>query len=204
MRFVLRVWCLVRRLKGIGERSQCSTTETPPPCLKKYWLFRPLPRPPPITAAPEAHSAHSSNIVFLFLFDRRATTTTIRLEIYSYWNQGGTENVLSMFLTLGDRYLLPPGTAPAPGEVRETPSLGLFHPSAGRYFSTPKEYLGWYEGEQEKSAAAAAAAEAAVAAAGGGRRGQHKVAPPGSPRVAVLLYRKHVVTKQGYISQMIR
>lgn len=104
-----------------------------------------------------------------------------------------------MFLMLGDRYLLPPGIAPAPGEIRETPTLGLFHPSAGRYFSTPKEYLGWYEGEQERAAAAVAAA-----AGQGGVGGEHRVAPSGSPRVAVLLYRKHVVTKQGYISQMIR
>lgn len=116
----------------------------------------------------------------------------IRLEIYSYWNQGGPENVLSMFLTLGDRYLLPPGTAPAPGEIRETPTLGLFHPRAGRYFSNPREYLRWYEREQKKLAEEV----------GGVRRQQ--VAPLGSPRVAVLLYRKHVITRQGYISQMIR
>lgn len=100
-----------------------------------------------------------------------------------------------MFLTLGDRYLLPPGTAPAAGEIRETPTLGLFHPAAGRYFSTPKEYLGWYEREQERAAAAAGEDDVGRA---------HRVAPAGSPRVAVLLYRKHVVTKQGYISQMIR
>lgn len=97
-----------------------------------------------------------------------------------------------MFLTLGDRYLLPPGVAPTPGKLRETPALGLFHPMAGRYFSTPKEYLAWYEGRQEE----------ALALEGEGRgRG---VAPPGSPKVAVLLYRKHVITRQGYISQMIR
>lgn len=128
-----------------------------------------------------------------------------RLEIYSYWNQGGSENVLSMFLLLGDRYLLPPGIAPAPGEVRETPALGLFHPLAGRYFATPREYMAWYEGEQRRDAASQSA-EGAVsagtrAAAEAGPRG---FAPPGSPRVAVLLYRKHVVTRQGYISQMIR
>lgn len=55
--------------------------------------------------------------------------------------------------------------------------------------------MGWYEEQQGK-----------VAARGreeGSKRG-HKVAPPGSPRVAVLLYRKHVVTRQGYIAQMIR
>ena len=129
-----------------------------------------------------------------------------RLEIYSYWNQGGQENVLSMFLTLGDRYLLPPGTAPAPGEIVETPTLGLFHPLSSRYFSNPKEYLEWYEGEQKREAEegehVAAGVKAGVEA--GARNRGHKVAPPGSPRVAVLLYRKHVITRQGYISQMIR
>ncbi|CAM9637655.1 unnamed protein product [Ectocarpus sp. 12 AP-2014] len=134
-----------------------------------------------------------------FVPGKKAKDLRSWLEIYSYWNQGGIENVLSMFLTLGDRYLLPPGTAPAPGELKETPVLGLFHPSAGRYFSNPREYMEWYEGEQERVAAAAKAA----AAAGVVMRG-HKVAPTGSPRVAVLLYRKHVITKQGYISQMIR
>ncbi|CAM9794933.1 unnamed protein product, partial [Ectocarpus sp. 13 AM-2016] len=134
-----------------------------------------------------------------FVPGKKAKDLRSWLEIYSYWNQGGIENVLSMFLTLGDRYLLPPGTAPAPGKLKETPVLGLFHPSAGRYFSNPREYMEWYEGEQERVAADAAAA----AAAGVVMRG-HKVAPTGSPRVAVLLYRKHVITKQGYISQMIR
>ena len=98
-----------------------------------------------------------------------------------------------MFLTLGDRYLLPPGVAPAPGEIRETPALGLFHPLAGRYFATPREYLAWYEEEQRK----------AIAMGAEEGRGQ-RVAPLGSPKVAVLLYRKHVITRQGYIAQMIR
>eukprot|EP00903_Cladosiphon_okamuranus_P008053 g7767.t1 len=129
-----------------------------------------------------------------FVPGKKAKDLRSWLEIYSYWNQGGAENVLSMFLMLGDRYLLPRGVAPAPGEVQETPTLGLFHPSAGRFFSTPKEYLGWYEREQERAAATGE----------GGVGNGHQVAPAGSPRVAVLLYRKHVVTKQGYISQMIR
>lgn len=116
-----------------------------------------------------------------------------RLEIYSYWNQGGPENVLSMLLMLGDRYLLQPGVAPSPGEVLETPTLGLFHPLADRYFATPSEYMAWYEGEQAR-----------VARDGVEKGTRHSVAPPGSPRVAVLLYRKHVITRQGYISQMIR
>lgn len=136
--------------------------------------------------------------------------TFARLEIYSYWNQGGQENVLSMFLTLGDRYLLPPGTAPAPGEIMETPILGLTHPLSSRYFSTPKEYLTWYEGEQtkqtknEEGSYAGPVGGAVKAGVKAGPNRGHKVAPPGSPRVAVLLYRKHVITRQGYIAQMIR
>lgn len=111
-----------------------------------------------------------------------------------------------MFLTLGDRYLLPPGTAPAPGEILETPTLGLVHPLSSRYFSNPKEYLEWYEREQKREAEEeeylATGVKAGVEARA--RNRGHKVAPPGSPRVAVLLYRKHVITRQGYISQMIR
>lgn len=96
-----------------------------------------------------------------------------------------------MFLTLGDRYLLPRGVAPPPGKILETPALGLFHPLAGRYFATPREYMQWYEERQ--------------AAQEGEKVDLRKaVAPKGSPRVAVLLYRKHVVTRQEYISQMIR
>ncbi|CAM9137446.1 unnamed protein product [Ascophyllum nodosum] len=128
-----------------------------------------------------------------FVPGKKAQDLRSWLEIYSYWNQGGLENVLSMFLTLGDRYLLPPGVAPAPGEIRETPALGLFHPLAGRYFATPREYLAWYEEEQRK----------AIAMGAEEGRGQ-RVAPLGSPKVAVLLYRKHVITRQGYIAQMIR
>ncbi|CAM9802386.1 unnamed protein product, partial [Hapterophycus canaliculatus] len=144
-----------------------------------------------------------------FVPGKKAKDIRSWLEIYSYWNQGGTENVLSMFLTLGDRYLLPPGTAPTGGKVVETPVLGLFHPSAGRYFDTPKQYMAWYEREQENEAAASAAAAAATSAGATGVQARraargHKFAPPGSPRVAVLLYRKHVITEQGYIPQMIR
>ena len=110
------------------------------------------------------------------------------LTCYSYWNQGGLENVISMFQYLlrecfdlrrdgGDTntdVVLPP-----PGEVIETPATGCLHPSVpGRYFSTPAEYWSWYcrEGPVQSSTA---------------------------PIVAVLLYRKHVITAQPYIAQLI-
>jgi magnesium chelatase subunit H len=44
------------------------------------------------------------------------------LQIYSYWNQGGLENVVSMFLMLGDKYLLDKGIAPPVSVLKETPS----------------------------------------------------------------------------------
>jgi magnesium chelatase subunit H len=44
------------------------------------------------------------------------------LQIYSYWNQGGLENVISMFLMLADKYMLDKGTAPAVSVLKETPS----------------------------------------------------------------------------------
>ncbi|CAM9168634.1 unnamed protein product [Chrysoparadoxa australica] len=103
------------------------------------------------------------------------------LEIYSYWNQGGAENVMSMMLTLGDRYLLPAGVAPPPSQLIETPSQALVHPASNVYFKDPKEYLTWYDKERDRLG----------------------LAPKGSPLVALLLYRKHVVTSQRYISQLI-
>ncbi|CEL94421.1 unnamed protein product [Vitrella brassicaformis CCMP3155] len=105
------------------------------------------------------------------------------LEIYSYWNQGGLENVVNMFLYIGRNFLLPKEKVPAPGALRETPTVGLYHPFADDYFSTPAEYLKWYESEKGFDAA---------------------LAPPGSPRVAILLYRKHVLTHQKYIDVLIR
>ncbi|EIE25813.1 hydrogenobyrinic acid a,c-diamide cobaltochelatase, partial [Coccomyxa subellipsoidea C-169] len=100
------------------------------------------------------------------------------LTIYSYWNQGGQDNVATMLLYLVDQYLGRTGIAPAP--VQETPPTGCLHPDYDGYFSTPAEYLAWYA----KHGALRDRAEA--------------------PTVAVLLYRKHVITGQGYIAQLVR
>jgi magnesium chelatase subunit H len=107
------------------------------------------------------------------------------LELYSYWNQGGLSNVLNLFLMLGDRYLLPEGTVPPATALKETPSQGLVHPqSGGKFFETPAQFLRWYEKSR-------------------GLEDGYKYAPPGAPVVALLLYRKHVITQQRYISQLI-
>jgi magnesium chelatase subunit H len=59
-------------------------------------------------------------------------------------------------------------------ESIETPNMGLLHPDYQGYFTSPKAYLDWHSNTTEK------------------------------PIVAILLYRKHVITKQPYISQLIR
>ncbi len=98
------------------------------------------------------------------------------LIIYGYWNAGGTENVASLFWTIAEKYLdLKVGEIPPP---IETPNLGLLHPDFQGYFESPKSYLDWYQ-----------------------KQFPTKI---NNPVVGILLYRKHVITKQAYIPQLIR
>ena len=77
-----------------------------------------------------------------------------------------------------------------------TPDMGLIHPvqyrdpdqRASPYFLTPANYLTW-----RKSPAAKRAAE---------RQG-FQLADDDAPAVAVLLYRKHVITEQPYILDLL-
>ena len=119
------------------------------------------------------------------------------LTVYSYWNAGGKENVEEAFAFLASEYLAPPGegekktsflsrlftSSNAPRSPIETPALGLYHPQRERermpYFETISSYLDWHA-----------------------RTRAHKV-PAGAPRVAVLLYRKHVITKQPYLADLV-
>ncbi|NEQ21214.1 MAG: magnesium chelatase subunit H [Microcoleus sp. SIO2G3] len=97
------------------------------------------------------------------------------LIIYGYWNAGGTDNVASMFWTLAEKYLgLKVGEIPPPVE---TPNMGLLHPDYEGYFESPRKYLDWYR--------------------------QAKPETWHFPVVGLLLYRKHIVTKQPYIPQLI-
>lgn len=99
------------------------------------------------------------------------------LIIYGYWNAGGSENVAALFWTLAEKYLdLSVGDIPSPVE---TPNMGLLHPDYPGFFESPKAYLEWYE-----------------------KKGMGKI--HSSPVVGILLYRKHVITKQPYIPQLIR
>ncbi|MDJ0705044.1 MAG: magnesium chelatase subunit H [Leptolyngbyaceae cyanobacterium MO_188.B28] len=126
------------------------------------------------------------------------------LVIYGYWNAGGSDNVSAMFWYLAEKYLgLTVGEIP---EATETPNVGLLHPDYDGYFESPREYLEWYWGKQKT-----------------GDRNQnsefkgvhppihpsthppiHPSTHPPSPVIGILLYRKHVITKQPYIPQLIR
>lgn len=101
------------------------------------------------------------------------------LIIYGYWNAGGTENVTSMFWIIAEKYL-----SLKVGEILppiETPNLGLLHPDYHGYFESPKQYLEWYQSQTITNNISAA-----------------------RPIIGILIYRKHVITKQPYIAQLIR
>jgi magnesium chelatase subunit H len=98
------------------------------------------------------------------------------LIIYGYWNAGGAENVAALFWILAEKYLnISIGDIPQP---QETPNIGLLHPEASNYFESPKSYLAWYRHTYPERQT--------------------------WPTVGILLYRKHVITQQPYIPQLIR
>jgi hypothetical protein len=100
-----------------------------------------------------------------------------RLTIYGYWNEGGVDNIVSMLLYICNAFFCNTGIAPA--EVISTPPTGCIHPSHRTLFDSPSAYMRWYETSGPL---------------------RHN---PSAPTVAVLLYRKHVITKQPYIGQLI-
>jgi magnesium chelatase subunit H len=66
--------------------------------------------------------------------------------------------------------------------VKETPAIGVFHPdlaNAGETFlESPEEYLKWFRKTKPRM-------------------------PKDAPVVGVLLYRKHVITRQPYLGQLV-
>lgn len=102
------------------------------------------------------------------------------LTVYSYWNAGGTENVIAMLEYIAGQVLEvggDVGNMPVK-EVVQVPNVGLVHPARpGYFFEHPGEYIDWYVRRYPK------------------RRNWS--------RVGVLLYRKHVVSNLAYIPQLI-
>jgi magnesium chelatase subunit H len=79
-------------------------------------------------------------------------------------------------------------------ELQVTPDVGLLHPLTNRnrngrkYFESPASYLSWRLSESARALS---------------HEQGFKLAPADSPRVAVLLYRKHVITELRYIMDLI-
>jgi magnesium chelatase subunit H len=115
-----------------------------------------------------------------FLPSRRAQDLRHWLILYRYWNGGGSENITALFLYLARHGLgLKPSAIP---RLRETPDLGLCHPDHEGVFQSPRDYLAWF----------------------GRHRPESTPAQEHWPVVGLLLYRKHVITDQPYIPQLIR
>jgi len=119
----------------------------------------------------------------------RAKDLKTWLTVYSYWSEGAQTNVESMLYTIIDAFGLravgPSASSAAaapvlPAALVEFPQQGLFHPDLpSTYLSSPREYCAWYEAS-------------------------HPWVTADTPRVGILLYRKHVITEQGYIPNMIK
>ena len=115
-----------------------------------------------------------------FLPTRRAQDLRHWLILYSYWNGGGSENITALFLYLARHGLgLKPAVIPP---LRESPDLGLCHPDHDGYFQAPRDYIAWFTNHRPESS----------------QSQEHW------PVVGLLLYRKHVITAQPYIPQLIR
>ena len=124
------------------------------------------------------------------------------LEAYRYWNQGGSNNVKAMLGIIAARCLQQTDSNASPAlslqslpPLEVTPDVGLIHPlryndvqAKERFFETPAKYISWRMSETTKRMAA--------------QQG-FVLAPDSAPRVAVLLYRKHVITEQRYILDLI-
>ncbi|MEM8831146.1 MAG: magnesium chelatase subunit H [Cyanobacteria bacterium P01_G01_bin.19] len=135
------------------------------------------------------------------------------LIIYGYWNAGGTENVAGMCWTLAEKYLgLTVGEIPEP---IETPNMGLLHHEYQGYFTSPQDYLNWYFNRSQKSEVPQGHLShlRGITSSNGDNIKSQKlenvssisnVEESGKPVIGILLYRKHVITKQPYIPQLIK
>jgi magnesium chelatase subunit H len=117
------------------------------------------------------------------------------LEAYRYWNQGGKKNVEAMLRVIVERCSggKPLLSTELP-ELVVTPDVGITHPvrryltGTSQYFESPSAYITWRLSKSAKDDA---------------RQQKFQLAPDDAPRVAVLLFRKHVITELRYIDDLI-
>ena len=121
------------------------------------------------------------------------------LIIYGYWNAGGTENVAAMCWAIAEKYLgLAVGDIPPP---IETPNMGLLHPDYEGYFTSPRQYLNWYRNNSKVNSQQSTVKFGLLSSVDSL---PNKPSNNSKSIVGILLYRKHVITKQPYIVQLIR
>ncbi len=124
------------------------------------------------------------------------------LIIYGYWNAGGLENVAAMLWILAEKYLdLSIGEIAPP---IETPNMGLLHPEYAGYFLNPQDYLNWYRQQRSPQLSEPPINQPDHLDHSGRSTMEGSKIAHDRPVVAILLYRKHVVTQQAYIPQLIR
>jgi magnesium chelatase subunit H len=135
-----------------------------------------------------------------FIPGEKAGDLKIWLQAYRYWNQGGSKNVTSMLELLEKYYKSKSGDKIALSQLNDlpdlevTPDIGLLHPllyhdiGTKEFFTSPKKYLSWRESKKCSELA---------------DKKKFQLAPNDAPRVAILLYRKHVITNQRYIDDLI-
>ncbi len=126
-----------------------------------------------------------------FLPGKKFEDLKLWLTIYSYWNQGSIENIVTMLTLLIKELKLSNNTDLIIKPIVERPALGLYHPDLDMnvdnlsenefnyIVSSPKEYARWYVRK-------------------------HTWVDSNTPRVGLLLYRKHVISNLGYISNLIK
>jgi magnesium chelatase subunit H len=122
------------------------------------------------------------------------------LETYRYWNQGGKQNVKSMLQLVSSscrrgttETSSSSSSSPSPSlpELVVTPDIGLIHPllrDRASFVESPKSYLDWRLSQSTYATA---------------KQQKFHLAPPDAPVVAILLYRKHVITEQRYLYDLI-
>jgi magnesium chelatase subunit H len=148
-----------------------------------------------------------------FVPGEKASDLRSWLECYRYWNQGGRQNVKAMLNLVADLCLEASAVAAAKSSsnnddalvsnkrkelppVQITPDIGLIHPvrqaqlgGVNSYFDSPASYLSWRRSQEAKDAA---------------RQQRFLLAADDAPVVAVLLYRKHVISELSYVNDLLR
>ena len=97
------------------------------------------------------------------------------LQVFAYWSQPTEENICNMFRLIQREYF--DGKREV-GKVVDVPGMGLYHPDAPDYFTSPKSYKRWAK-----------------------KRG---VNLDKGQKVALLFFRKHLLQERGYIDDTIR